>query len=347
MARRVPGTIPLVLAVALAGCGPAAPTTSDLPVGASPTAPSPGASSAPSASPAPAVAKRFTFDNELVVSTALAGSKDKFINPGAVIEADGTLHMFPNVFSAFPGRTLIPHLTSTDGLTWTLDEDSMPLDSEDFALAGPGIDISTGFIADDGTWVLVYETVSSTVPWVLGRVRGPGPEGPWTIDDTPILTEGGDGAFDHGGVQWPSVVKAGERWALYFTGVDAPRSRKSAIGVAFSTDGVTWTREPEPVLTATEDWELGSLDRPRVVQTPSGLVMLYTGLDLNKRALATSTDGLAWTKVPGPNLEQEDFPITSASWDAALLYRAGQLEYFLEIGSMAGTDVYRATLAWP
>ena len=58
------------------------------------------------------------------------------------------------------------------------------------------------------------------------------------------------------------------------------------------------------------------------------------------------SDGLVWTKVPGPNIEQSDHPISKTSWDCALLYRDGQLEYFLEIGYET-TNVYRGTLPWP
>jgi hypothetical protein len=84
-----------------------------------------------------------------------------------------------------------------------------------------------------------------------------------------------------------------------------------------------------------------------VVQTSNGLVMLYTGRTLTDRGLATSTDGLTWTKVPGPNIERSDFPGQQrGAWDSALLYRANQLEYFLEIG-WETTRIYRATLAWP
>jgi hypothetical protein len=75
-------------------------------------------------------------------------------------------------------------------------------------------------------------------------------------------------------------------------------------------------------------------------------VMLYTALDLNRRGLATSTDGLAWTKVPGPSIEQKDFPLQGGSWDSALRYHDGELQYYLEIGNQT-TSVYRATLAWP
>lgn len=43
----------------------------------------------------------FTFENEApVVTRELAGLDERYINPGAVIEQDGTLHMFANLFSS-------------------------------------------------------------------------------------------------------------------------------------------------------------------------------------------------------------------------------------------------------
>ena len=146
--------------------------------------------------------------------------------------------------------------------------------------------------------------------------------------------------------QWPSIVRVGDRWAMYYTGMGTTGRGSGVIGVAFSDDGVAWTRESAPALVATEDWEVGQLDRPRVVATDGGLVMVYAGLDLTTRGLATSTDGLAWTKVAGPSIESSDFPVVGGSWDAALLHRDGELEYFLEIGGLT-TKIYRSTLAWP
>jgi predicted GH43/DUF377 family glycosyl hydrolase len=342
----VPAPIAFLVAAAFAACGPAAVATSGPPSSAPIAPPTPAPSIAPTPTTAPAATKLFAFDKEVVVNTTIAGTDDLYINPGAVIEADGMLHMFANSFSDWPGRMLVPHLTSADGTTWTLDEDAEALDSNDFELADPGIDVSTGYLADDGTWTLFYSTVSTTKPWVVARATAPGPRGPWSIEDRPILAAGAAGAFDAGGIQWPSVVKVGDRWAMYYAGIDAVGSRKGAIGVAFSDDGKTWTKQAAAVLTATEPWELGSVDRPRVVQTPGGLVMLYAGLDLNARGLATSSDGLAWTKVPGPSVVRSAFPIAGGAWDSTLLYRGGQLEYFLEIGPKT-TAIYRATLPWP
>ena len=344
----VRGLVAAATAAALiAACGsapagtPTAATASPAPVATSGASPSPTAP--------PAVTKRFVIAPEAVVDTNLLTTHDLYVNPGALIEADGVLHMFPNSFSTWPGRMRIPHLTSTDGLEWTLDTKAEVLDTEvdgTFPMANPGIDVSTGFITDDGTWVLLFQNVSTTAAWKVYRMTAPGPDGPWTVSPEPVIDTGSGSDFDTTGVQWPSAVRIGDRWAAYYAGVRGPGRGTGSIGVAFSDDGVAWTKHAEPVLVATEAWELRSLDRPRVVSTPDGLVMLYATRDLNRRGLATSPDGITWTRVPGPNIEQKDFPLQGGSWDSALRYADGSLQYFLEIGSST-TSIYRATLPWP
>lgn len=327
----------------LVGCGGNPPT-------ASPATPAQTAAATPlpTGTDARAITQRFEFGEDVVVDTALVGTNDKYINPGAVIEVDGRLHMFPNSFSNWPGRVRVPHLTSMDGVTWTLDAEAELLDTEGdlFTMADPGIDVSTGYLADDGTWVLYFMTVPRGSPSEVWRMTAPAPQGPWTVDVAASLGAGEAGAFDEGGVQWPSIVRLGDRWAMLFTGLAAPGRGSGVIGAAFSDDGIAWTKEVEPVLVATEHWEFGQVDRPRVVATDDGLVMVYSGLDLTSRALATSPDGLVWTKVAGPNLQPADFPVIGGAWDAALLLRNDELEYFLEIGQLT-TKIYRATLPWP
>jgi len=335
----------LAIALGVAACGTPAPA-STLPSAAPATL-----AASPSPTAAPAVTKRFEIAADAVVDTKLLGTNDLYVNPGALIEVDGVLHMFPNSFSKWPGRMRVPHLTSTDGLQWTLDKDAKILDTETeglFPMANPGIDVSTGFVTEDGTWVLLFENVSLVTggPWRTFRMTATSPRGPWTVDPEPVIDVGTGEAFDATGAQWPSVVRIGDRWAAYYAGVSGPGRGTGVIGVAFSDDGVTWTKQPQPVLEATESWELRSLDRPRVVATPDGYVLLYAALDLNRRGLATSTDGLTWTKVPGPSIEQKDFPLQGGSWDSALRYDDGELQYFLEIGNKT-TAVYHATLAWP
>lgn len=346
-AQRRRGARPLAgaLCLTLAACSPAASAPPGATRTAAASAPAAASGAPATATPPPPVTQRFVFGSGEVLDTEQTATNDLYLNPGAVIEADGVLHMYPNSFSTWPAKVKVPHLTSEDGIEWTLDDDGLAIDAAKVAVANPGMDVSTGFIADDGSWVLVFETVTTSKPWELYRATAPGPDGPWTVADGAILKPS-TGSFDAGGVQWPSVVKVGDRWAMYYAGFDQPQSGSGAIGVAWSDDGVTWEKQAEPVLVATERWEGRSLDRPRVVAVPDGYVMIYAGRDLNDRGLATSPDGITWTKVPGPNIEQRDFPIKQRSWDCALLYRDGQLEFWLEIGSQT-TSIYRATLAWP
>jgi len=341
--RSIRSILALVAVLAFAaGCGAGAPSAS-LPAA---TAASGDATPKPTPTAPPAVTKRFAFEPAAMVTPAAVDKNELYVNPGAVFEAGGALQMFANVFSQWPGRVRVPHLTSADGITWTPDG-GVVLDSKNVSIADPGIDVSTGYVADDGTWVLYLETVSTIAPWEVWRATAQAPGGPWTVGGAAVLAPGAAGSFDSGGITWPQVIRIGDQWAMYYAGTKGPGQGTGSIGVAFSDDGVTWTKHPDPVLTASEKWEGGSLDRPRVAPVPGGYVMVYAGRDLTKRGLATSTDGLTWTKVPGPSIERKDFPEQGGgSWDCALLYRDGQLVYFLEIGQST-TKVYRATLAWP
>ncbi len=78
----------------------------------------------------------------------------------------------------------------------------------------------------------------------------------------------------------------------------------SRIGLAESTDGIHFTRHPEPVLFPKEDsfkileWE-GGCEDPRVVEDEAGTYyMTYTAYDgkLARMLIATSKDLLNWTK---------------------------------------------------
>jgi predicted GH43/DUF377 family glycosyl hydrolase len=298
----------------------------------------------------PSAAFAFRSDKP-VVTRALTGIDERYINPGAVIEHEGQLHMFANVFSAWPGLVQVPHLVSDDGLSWTLAADEPVLDSTDVPFTDEGADVSAGFVTDDGTWVLIFETVERFDPWSLGRATAPGPDGPWTIDPEPILEAGAEGSWDAGGLSWPSVVRTDSGYLMYYTALDQPRGGLGVIGLATSPDGVAWTKHPEPVLRAEMDWEQRKLDRPRVALTPHGLVMVYSGGRLTDRGVAWSDDGIAWQRSgEAPVITRDDFPVSGNAWDAALVHRDGTLLYYLEIGlasGTTGTDVYLATAELP
>jgi predicted GH43/DUF377 family glycosyl hydrolase len=336
--------LPICGSLVLAACGAAGSTRS------SPSAPVTSSAEPSTSSELPSIAFAWPDGAEPTVTRQLAGLDERYINPGAIIEHDGTLHMFANLFTGWPGRVRVQHLVSSDGADWTLAAAEPAIDSQDVPLGGLGADVSTGFVADDGTWVLIFETVSSLDPWVLGRATAPSPDGPWTIDPVPILEGGPEGAWDAGGLSWPSVVRTEHGYAMYYTATAQPGGN-GVIGLAESTDGVTWTKRDAPVLEAQAEWEGGSLDRPRVAITPAGMVMVYAGAVLTDRGVAWSDDGLTWDRDgDAPAITQSGFPVEGRAWDAALLYRDGALHYYLEIGTAsgsAGTQVYRALAELP
>lgn len=78
-------------------------------------------------------------------------------------------------------------------------------------------------------------------------------------------------------------------------------SKTSSIGLAWSTDGVNFTRLNQPILYATEPWEtIGGTEDPRLVRVNNTFYMTYTAFDNSSAQLciATSTDLLDWSKRP-------------------------------------------------
>jgi len=73
----------------------------------------------------------------------------------------------------------------------------------------------------------------------------------------------------------------------------------SRIGLATSDDGIYFSRQPEPVLAPTLDYETpGGCEDPRVIEIGGTYYMTYTAFDGHtpRLALATSKDLRQWTK---------------------------------------------------
>ena len=99
-------------------------------------------------------------------------------------------------------------------------------------------------------------------------------------------------------------------WVLYFytwnsfSSLTAP----GAIGRATASDPLgPWTPDPEPVLNSGSagSWDELRVDAPRVVATDDGYRLYYagydqTGLTSGKIGMATSDDGIHWTKYDDP-----------------------------------------------
>lgn len=104
----------------------------------------------------------------------------------------------------------------------------------------------------------------------------------------------------------PAAVVRGNKIYLLYRAQDSlgRPAGTSRIGIAWSTDGIRFTRNPSPVLFPADDfmrqyeWE-GGCEDPRVVRSRTGTyVMTYTAFDgrTARLAVATSEDLFHWKK---------------------------------------------------
>lgn len=142
--------------------------------------------------------------------------------------------------------------------------------------------------------------VASAVPGPAGPSPAGFPLGPFTKSPgNPILRPDPSHDWESAYLFNPCAIVVGSKVALLYRAQNAART--SCIGLAFSDDGFTFERLPEPVLAPTEPWEQpGGCEDPRVVRVKGTYYLTYTAYD-GKHALlclATSTDLVHWTKYP-------------------------------------------------
>jgi hypothetical protein len=101
----------------------------------------------------------------------------------------------------------------------------------------------------------------------------------------------------------PSALRSGSQIWLYYAG-------SGGIGLAQSSDGITFTKTGEPVLAPdpAASWETTSPHAPTVAIFPDGSWhMLYAaGTSIGE---ATSTDGLHWTRAAGNPVLEPSAPV--------------------------------------
>jgi hypothetical protein len=111
------------------------------------------------------------------------------------------------------------------------------------------------------------------------------------------------GDWDGRAVLKPAVVSDGAELKMWYDGHNL--DDQVAVGLATSTDGMTWTKSiSNPVLVGTPgDWDGGSVEHGSDVLQEGGIYkMWYEGsadYGVRHTGYATSTDGIDWNKYPG------------------------------------------------
>jgi predicted GH43/DUF377 family glycosyl hydrolase len=185
--------------------------------------------------------------------------------------------------------------TSNNGLNWTKYGGNPVLSPgggwEAGGLSGGSV------IADSGQYKLWYTGFDSSGVGRIGYATSP--DGiSWTKHGgNPVLWPGG--GWDDADVMFPSVLKLGSTYHMWYEGNDGSTHR---LGHATSSDGVTWTKAPaNPVLDIGPpgDWDWLSAYGPNVIQYNNNFILWYSGQTLPEAwqtGYALSTDGTTWTR---------------------------------------------------
>jgi predicted GH43/DUF377 family glycosyl hydrolase len=116
------------------------------------------------------------------------------------------------------------------------------------------------------------------------------------VSQNPSISPQGT-AWESAGTFNPAVIRYGDKVVMLYRAQDA--DGVSRLGYADSTDGIHFTRKPEPVFSPEAPYEMGGgVEDPRLVKIGSLYYMTYTGY--NKKdaqlCLATSRDLIHWDR---------------------------------------------------
>lgn len=331
----------LACIVLTSACVPASPSAgSGSPVAdeSGPTTPSVDAPSLPHR---PEVARLLTED----VGGLRPVDGHTFVNPGAVVRDGGRWWALVNSFTAFPGPSRTDLFRSDDLVRWERVGSEPALTNADAGLPDESVFAMSAVQDDDGTWVaFLHVFAGARQPAGILRATAPRLDGRWTVDPTPVLDPGPEGAWDGGRLAEPEVVRTPDgQWLLWYSGRDD--DGRAAIGLATSVDGRSWERVPEPVLTGSQGWSRGSVDGPQVVLTDAGFVMAHAAAERGAAAigLAFSEDGRHWQPWAGnPVVTRADLPEGAGLFQNALVADGDGVVLLQESGSGSRETVVHA-----
>jgi predicted GH43/DUF377 family glycosyl hydrolase len=228
-------------------------------------------------------------------------------NPAPVVARDGFSDVLNPSVARFRGQYFNLY-SEFDGNAWhtalAVSNDGVAWEKRGRVLSPSGWEGS--YIAANGAAVVVGDEIfyfyEAGNPFRVALARSSDGVS-WTKQSDAVLGVGPVGSFDERGVSDPYVIRAGDWFYLFYTGLD--RARRQRLGVARSRDGVAWEKlRSNPVL------EMGSpgafdemgLGEPAVWSSGGFYWMLYTGRARGERrrmGLARSRDGVEWERDAG------------------------------------------------
>lgn len=148
---------------------------------------------------------------------------------------------------------------------------------------------------------LLLLLLTSSTPTVVGEDE-PNPTVRFRKTDRVVLDAGPKGSFDSCQAKYPSILKVGDEFQMWYNG-RTDDCFTGSIGLATSHDGLTWTNSSEgrPVFRHGPPGTFDStkVDHPAVLRFDGRFHMWYTAGDKSSRytiGYATSSDGRNWSR---------------------------------------------------
>ena len=143
------------------------------------------------------------------------------------------------------------------------------------------------------------------------------------------------GTWDNRGVAMPEVIKENDVYKMWYEGYDGV---KWSFGYATSSDGKNWVKRDSPILIPQSENGIDEKDifEPSVVKTDQ-YYMFYNSRDssfMHRIRLATSIDGISWTKYPDPVLIPTEDWETSGVTHPTVIFHDGKFKmWYAALGS--------------
>ena len=217
-----------------------------------------------------------------------------------------------NYYSSYDGHTWSTDLAaSSDGIHWTKREQILSPDAGNGSALvrgdkllywyqtgspvqialGKSIVLKTGprgswdeigvadpyVIERDGELYMYYLGMDRARRQRLGVARSPDGVVWEKLISNPIMELGASGAFDEVGLGEPAVWSSGGSYWMLYTG--RARGEKRRMGLAKSTDGISWTLQ-DLIIEGQSDWDRQVVCDPTVEVLPDGVRVWFGGGDV-------------------------------------------------------------------
>ncbi len=170
--------------------------------------------------------------------------------------------------------------------------------------------VAPNCVWEDGTFYLFYTGMGG-----IGMATASDGFTYTKFSGNPVYTQSGVG-FDSLGSGAPVLIKEPSQWVMYYNARQFPGwGPGESIGRA-TADSLTgtWERYPEPIIThgGAGEWDCGLISPCSVLPLETGgFIMFYYGSnDFNGiwlMGMATSADGIVWTKYDNPETTDPPF----------------------------------------